>query len=303
MNDLSHIRMRLGASLYVPATRKDLSATISSPSPMARSLIVCTEDAVRHDELEPALKNLEGALAEMTTPGPALRFIRARNPHVLGRILSMTGIEKIDGFVIPKATAESLPRYLAILPENERFLLMPTVETKEAFDARSMRALRKILSGSSVRDRTLAIRIGGNDLLSVLGLRRPLDRTIYETPVGDVISSLVGIFRPEGIGLTAPVFEGIGKPDVLEKETIADLGRGLVGKTAIHPSQIPIIERVYRVSFEEMQMADAVLSDDAPAVFRLGDRMCEPATHAAWARETRLRAAAFGVERNSLAAE
>ncbi|MGB2681405.1 MAG: HpcH/HpaI aldolase/citrate lyase family protein, partial [Candidatus Competibacter sp.] len=75
--------MRLGASLYIPATRTDLAAIANGvKSPGLRSVIFCTEDSVSGRDLERALDNL-AALLPTLEPGPLLRFIRPRNPMVL----------------------------------------------------------------------------------------------------------------------------------------------------------------------------------------------------------------------------
>ena len=57
------------------------------------------------------------------------------------------------------------------------------------------------------RARILVLRIGGNDLLNLLGLRRQRGHTLYETPLGAVIARLVTTFKPHGFRLSAPVFE------------------------------------------------------------------------------------------------
>ena len=55
--------MQLGASLYVPATRADLTAIGNHVKyPGLRSVIFCTEDAIRPDDVPRALNNLEAAL-------------------------------------------------------------------------------------------------------------------------------------------------------------------------------------------------------------------------------------------------
>ena len=52
--------LQLGASLYMPATRADLAAHANGEKlPFLRSMIFCTEDAVRLDQLEGALQDLE----------------------------------------------------------------------------------------------------------------------------------------------------------------------------------------------------------------------------------------------------
>ena len=121
--------------------------------------------------------------------------------------------------------------------------------------------------------------------------------TVYQTPLGSTIGQLVTTFRPHGFNLTAPVFEYLDKGWVLAREVCRDLAQGLFGKTAIHPRQVPVIERQYRVEAGELQMAERILEDAAPAVFRLHGAMCEPATHRRWAELVRERARLYGVHR------
>ncbi len=143
--------------------------------------------------------------------------------------------------------------------------------------------------------RILCLRIGGNDLLNCLRIRRDPGRTIYETPIGDLISRLAGQFIPYGFGLTAPVFESMEHPEVLLQEVEIDINHGLFGKTAIHPDQIELIEACFRVKQSDLDEARKILEPNAPAVFRMGGRMCEPTTHSNWAKDIIHRAEVYGV--------
>lgn len=289
---ISHLR--LGASLYVPATRPDILAVANGDRhPGLRSAILCTEDSILPGQVEAALDNLRECLPRIRAERP-LVFVRPRDPETLSRILAIRGVERIDGFVLPKATVESVSAYAALAPG--RFLLMPTLETREAFDPVAISALRDLLSAPGLKERILALRIGGNDLLNLLGIRRRPGRTIYDTAVGPVIASLVATFRPHGFPLIAPVFDGFGDPETLDEEVMRDLEHGLVGKTAIHPYQVGRIERHYRVGRSELEAAEAILASDAPAVFQIDAVMCEPATHSEWARSIVERAEVYGVE-------
>lgn len=289
--------LRLGASLYVPATRDDLLQIANREKlETVRSVIFCTEDAVRTDDVGQALANLENALPGMRTSPGLLRFVRVRNPHVMGRLLQMRGISRIDGFVLPKITAANLGGYLALISGHDGpFVIMPTLETAEAFDATEMRRLRDCMSDSAVRSRILALRIGGNDLFNLLGVRRSPSRTIYETGIGHTIAMLASTFKPHGFNLTAPVCEVIDHPEVLGREVRQDLDHGLFGKTAIHPSQVGVIEDQYAVEPEEVEMAARILRPDAPAVFRMHGAMCEPATHRKVAQAILERASLYGI--------
>src|SRR5262245_22997160 len=104
--------LRLGASLYVPATREGLAAIANRRKyPFLRSVIFCTEDAVRADELPRALDNLQAMLRQLEA-SDLLRFVRVRNPEVLWNILQMDGVRGLTGFVLPKITRHNLDHYL-----------------------------------------------------------------------------------------------------------------------------------------------------------------------------------------------
>lgn len=286
--------LRLGASLYVPATRSDLTAVANGERhPRLRSVVFCLEDAVRPGDVGAALDALAASLVEWA-PSRILRFVRPRNPDVLRRLLSLPSAAAIDGFVLPKLHRRTLPAWWNALGDHPGYL-MPTLETREVFDPSEMHALRRMLSRREVRERVLSLRIGGNDLLQCLGVRRSPDATIYETALGSVIASLTTTFRPFGFNLTGPVFEGLSGFDLLRREVALDLAHGLFGKSAIHPAQVSVIEDAYAVSPEDHDAAERILDPDAPAVFRLGEAMCEPATHRRWAEVVRGRAALYGV--------
>jgi citrate lyase beta subunit len=284
----------MGASLYVPANHKDLLQVANGEKlPQARSLIFCTEDSVADRDLGWALFNLSVVLQNMRADLAAERFVRVRNPEVLARVLAMDGVHKLTGFVIPKATRHNFEAYYRQVRDTDH-VLMPTLETAEVFSEREMEAFREVLQAPGVRNRVLALRIGGNDLLALLGLRRPRGMTIYRTPLGPVIARLVTIFRPYGFMLTAPVFEHLDLPALLDQEVLEDIAYGMVGKTAIHPSQIAPIEEHYKVKPQDLAAAHAILDENSPAVFKMHDSMCEVATHRAWAERTVAQSRLFG---------
>jgi citrate lyase beta subunit len=285
----------MGASLYVPATHKDL-LQIADGELLGelRSVIFCTEDAVAESELSYALFSLSLVLQQMVERPTTERFVRVRNPEVLKRVLEMPGVEKLTGFVLPKITQHNFDAYFNQIRKTH-FMLMPTLETVEVFDDAEMKQLRLCLERPGVRDHIQALRIGGNDLLALLGIRRPRHLTIYRTPLGAVISKLVTIFRPYGFVLTAPVFEHLDNPSLLALEVEEDLAHGMIGKTAIHPSQVALIEQHYRVQHRDVDVAMRIIDESSPAVFRMHDSMCEVATHRAWAHGVLEQARVFGV--------
>jgi citrate lyase beta subunit len=287
--------LELGATLYVPAVRLDLFEIVMGVRhPGLRSVVICLEDSIRPEDVPHALTNLAALLLrlEQETGARPFAFVRPRDENMLAHILTFAGIGAVQGFVIPKATADSLPAYLRSLASDEH-LLMPTLETREVFDPVELRRLRDQLL--SIEHRILCIRIGGNDLLHNIGTRRSTVRSAYQGPLGGTIAALVTAFAPFGFSLSAPVFEHFDNPDLLRAEVEHDIEHGLLTKTAIHPGQIGVIQDAYRVAAGELAEARAILANDRGGVFAIGGSMCEPATHARWADTVIRRAALFGV--------
>lgn len=290
---------QLGASLYVPALHLKLAAVLGQAVyPRLKSVIVCTEDAVSERDLHAALAQLHRVLPTLRpTPG-FLRFVRVRNPTVLAEVLAMPGSEQLDGWVLPKVTCDSLLPYLPLLKGPHCW--MPTLETAEVFEPEAMRALRTVFMQPGLRQQILALRIGGNDLLRLLGMRRPRGLTLYDTPLGALLAQLVLTFKPHGFALTAPVFDFLDDEGLLRQEAQRDLAFGFCGKTAVHPSQIATIEDVFRVKAMELEAARRLVAPDCPAVFQLDGTMYEAAVHGPWAQRVFSRAQHFGIEPSTL---
>jgi citrate lyase beta subunit len=289
----------LGATLYLPGSREHVrEIALGRRYRQLRSAVICLEDSIRADEAPAAMRNVARLLEDLPAsdePRPLL-FVRPRDPAMLRALLKLDGIERVDGFVIPKATAESLPDYLACLV-HDHHMLMPTLETREILDPVEIRRLRDQLL--VIQERVLAVRIGGNDLLQTLGARRSAVRTIYEGPLAATVAGLVATFAPYGFFLSAPVFEHFASEAVLRDEVERDVEHGLLTKTVIHPGQIAIVEAAYAVSREELAEARAILEPDSPAVFAISGSMCEPATHQRWARTIVRRSEIFGLKREA----
>ncbi|UQZ90233.1 ATP-binding protein [Deltaproteobacteria bacterium Smac51] len=287
--------IELGATMYMPALNGSLVEVGNGwKYGNLRSLIFCTEDSVAERDLPKALDNLTLALLRLE-PAPLKRFIRPRNAELLGKLLAFKGLENIDGFVIPKADMKSLPDYFSLLENNERFAIMITIETEAAFDLPALYSLRDFLLAHPLKNRITALRIGALDLMSILGLRREPGQTIYDTPLRHVIDQLITVFRPAGFHIAAPGCEFFDAPEILAAELALDLTRGLMGKTALHPGQLDMINSAYMVSRADLDMARAINDPERPAVFRFDGRMCEKAVHANWAAGIEVRADIYGV--------
>ncbi|WP_437880005.1 HpcH/HpaI aldolase/citrate lyase family protein [Pseudomonas sp. LRF_L74] len=289
----------LGATLYMPATRSDiLELVFATKLPELRSLVVCLEDAVADIDVQTALENLRNLLLAIEAQGGRpeggpLLFVRPRDATMAAILNDWPLLRHVDGFVVPKLTLGNLAIWEQAVTNPELFL-MPTLETPDVYNPGAMVELGQALKANLDR-RIIALRIGGNDLLGCLGLRRNPARTLYATPMGYAIPMLAGVMGAQGFALTAPVFEQLATPDLLQEELELDMSHGLVGKTAIHPSQINQIQDALRVSLEDLNCARLIVNDVAPAVFKHNDAMCEPATHYKWASNILERAKWHGV--------
>lgn len=213
-----------------------------------------------------------------------------------------------------------------------RLRVMPILESPAMIHTETRdRAMQAIVDVTKAhRDDVLAVRIGATDLSSAFGLRRSRDLTVYDvTLVSFVIAEIVNVFgRPaDDFVITGPVWEHfqtaerllrpqlrmtpfaeanekklrqrlvLAGLDGLIREISLDQANGLLGKTVIHPTHVPVVHALSVVSHEEY--LDALAIADGPGggatASPYRNKMNEMKPHQAWARKTLLRAEAFGV--------
>ncbi|WP_343682237.1 HpcH/HpaI aldolase/citrate lyase family protein [Acinetobacter baylyi] len=288
--------LSLGATLYIPATRSDLWPIVTGEKyPELRSLVICLEDAINEQDVELAKQNLKQLLKKLQQQQwheqhPKV-FIRPRHIAMAAELAEWQEITALDGMVLPKFGLANFKQWLDVLPATLRY--MPTLETADSFDMEQMKELRQALPEFH---KVLVLRVGGNDLLNCLALRRPSDVTLYQTPIGTLIANLAGQFLPYGFALSAPVCEHFSQVKLLQDELYLDLQYGLSGKTVIHPAQISIVHQAYQVNEIELKQAQDILQDGCKAVFACHGSMLEPATHRRWAERILERAKVFGLK-------
>ena len=292
--------INLGATLYVPATRNDVVNLAMGSDPELRSMVICLEDSVSDDNVEMAKEHFTQALATFSKTSPEIIvYARPRSIAMLLWMLAQPGIEAINGFVIPKVNTETLHQWLSALMTTDHDF-MPTLECADVFDRNALISMRDLLM--PYVSRVTAVRIGGNDILNLLGVRRSRTKTAYDGPLGRVIRDVAATFIPAGFSVSAPVFEHYASLDLLAEEVEQDIEHGLLTKTAIHPAQLMIIHDLYRPHQQELEEARAIMKQNAAAVFGSRGSMCEPATHRNWAGRVMERASIFGTRPENQAA-
>lgn len=330
----------LGATLYIPATRPDLTATVNKRTDEGvRSVVVDLEDAVADGDLDAALANTVQTLNELSG-SRSLVFVRARTAaHIRAICAGLDpGANGLNGFVVPKFTAARGGEFLeeivsASRRHGTRLFAMPVLESpevvhRETRDAELI-AIRELLG--NYHDTVLAVRIGATDMCATFGIRRDRDLTIYDVRVvADAISAIVnhlGRYDGSGYIITGPVWEYFAdhermfRPllrqtpfadqdavrfrqqlvssdlDALLREVALDRANGIQGKTVIHPSHVPAVHALSAVTHEEYHDALDILSSDQGGVQASGyrNKMNELGPHRNWAKQTLVRARAFGV--------
>ncbi|MGF1767513.1 HpcH/HpaI aldolase/citrate lyase family protein [Enterovibrio makurazakiensis] len=280
----------LGATLYTPCTHARLSE-IMQHGLGSKSMVFCTEDAVAEYDLQESLANLRLALSN-TDDVSFYRFVRPRNSDIFSEILSFEGIDKIEGFVLPKYDLKTADDYHQVITSHPDVMVMPTLESSDILDPSNLSKIRKKLD--KIKDNVICLRIGGNDLFNLLGLKRMQYQTIYESPLRAVIEQIVIAFRPYGYEISAPVFDFINDIETLKSELYMDLNFGLFCKTAIHPRQVEIIESFYQeYSSVYIKQAESILSEQSSAVYQLNGQMMEKSCHFNWAQRTKNLASSF----------
>ncbi|MDR6506731.1 HpcH/HpaI aldolase/citrate lyase family protein [Arthrobacter oryzae] len=216
--------------------------------------------------------------------------------------------------------------------DGRRLRIMPIMESPLMIHgetrARTLSGVCDVLQAN--RDDVLAVRVGATDMSSAFGLRRSRDLTIYDVKVvASVIGDIVNMLgRPDnGFVISGPVWEHYSNServlrpllrrtpfadanemplrdriltanlDGLIREIELDLANGLLGKTVIHPTHVPLVHAMCVVSHEEYVDALEIAGKNGggASASPYGNKMNEMKPHQAWAGQTLLRAAAFGV--------
>lgn len=215
---------------------------------------------------------------------------------------------------------------------GRRLRIMPILESPAVIHlesrAQALTEIHSLLTAN--REDILAVRIGATDMSSAFGLRRSRDLTIYDVNVvANVIGDIVNVLgRPEnGFVISGPVWEHFSNTervlrpqlrltpfmrpseqelrsrimtanlDTLIREIELDLANGLLGKTIIHPTHVPLVHALNVVSHEEYLDASAIAGNThgGAAASPYGNKMNEMKPHQGWAQRTLLRAQAYGV--------
>lgn len=309
----------VGALLYCPANNKSIAhSVIQEKFGTDYSLALCLEDTINDRCVPQAEQALLHSLEKIYRARETRRFflphiyVRVRNAGQMKRLLqdSAAARELLRGFILPKFDPDNADAYLdATLQVNggsrKTYYIMPIMESPALIPlnrrADILYKIKEMLD--HVEDYVLNIRVGGNDLCHAFGLRRNSSQSIHAIrPVSNILSDIFTVFGMNYV-VSGPVWEyynGTGWDAGLYQELLDDRLCGFVGKTAIHPKQIPLINQAYQVSPEDLADAKAILGWDDTAISFVSasmdrQRMNECKTHTNWAKKTIFLSHVYGV--------
>ena len=215
----------VGALMYSPANAHTniVDALQQERYPRPFSLAFCLEDTVREEAVEEAERMLYHTLSQFAAAAreealclPPV-FVRVRSPQqmeTLAEVFSVFG-GLLTGFILPKFFTENCGAYLRTIREIGRegdYCYMPILEAPAMIDlSRRYDGLAQVRDRlEEVSDRILNIRVGGNDLCHVFGLRRHVGETIYDLrPVAALLTDIVATFAPRYV-VSGPVWGRLG---------------------------------------------------------------------------------------------
>ncbi|MFC9005946.1 HpcH/HpaI aldolase/citrate lyase family protein [Streptomyces microflavus] len=230
--------------LYVPGDRPEVVAKALGCG--ADVVIVDLEDAVAPDRKEYARSATAELLADPQTASPGAVPVHVR-VHGEDDIRALTGLPGLAGFRLPKIThAVSVHHVAAVAPGVP---LYPLLE--------SALALEHAYSIASADPAVRGIALGEADLRADLGVRE--DSGLDWSRSRLVVAARAAALPPPA----QSVFPDVRDLDGLWTSCVRGRGLGLLGRAAIHPRQLEVIERAFRPTDREIEAAEEIVAASA----------------------------------------
>lgn len=307
MVDKEILQYKVGGLLYMPAFQRNIVRKIERGQlSCLTSIAFCLEDSIRDESLDEAEATLRIILRELEVlEGLPLVFVRIRSPRHLEMFHEAIGAcsKILTGYILPKFDMSNAEAYLR-LARLIKLPIMPTFETNRVASLLTRRtellSLKQILDDS--KELVLNVRVGVNDLCNLYGLHRNVSQTVYDVGiVRDVMIDIVNVFARDYVvaGSVWNYFNGDSWTAGLRRELELDKVNGFIGKTAIHPAQLPIIFDAMKVSRADLDDANHLLNwqSNTQGVMKSSDgsRMNELKCHLTWARRIKIFSELYGV--------
>ena len=317
MFDKEVLQYKVGGLLYMPAFQRNIVQKISANKlPRLCSAAFCLEDSIQDaslDEAEASLKIILRELERLDCELPLI-FVRIRSPRHLETFHESIGSHSkiLTGYILPKVDMQNVGGFVTVAKaindaRSTPLYIMPTLESSRVASLSTRRtellSLKQALD--EIKSIVLNIRVGVNDFCKLYGLRRNINQTIYDIGVvRDVLIDILNVFAAEYVvaGSVWNYFNGDNGgawARGLQRELELDRANGFVGKSAIHPAQLPLIFDSLKVTQTDLDDANQLLDwkSSTHGVMKSSDgsRMNEVKCHLAWARRIKILSELYGV--------
>ncbi|MDF1877404.1 HpcH/HpaI aldolase/citrate lyase family protein [Sulfurimonas sp. SAG-AH-194-L11] len=291
MKDINY--MQLGATLFIPASHKDLQVILSGKKyPNLKSLVIDFEDGLEENDFDYAMQRVENILSSISGVSP-LTFIRAKDVTHLEVLLKLKSITTITGFVLAKFSLLNAESYLDLVQETKH-LIMPSIEADELFNHQKLHKLKEIILTN--KQKVLLVRFGLEDMLRQLSMRRKCDESLFDLSVtASVTGNFIATFKSVGFSVSGGVYPCFKDAKGFVKDVKRDIKEGLISKTIIHPNQIALFDEAYKVQKEEYEEALQIVNAERK-VFKLEGKMAESLTMSPYSEELIHRAQIYGIK-------
>ncbi|MET7485711.1 CoA ester lyase [Streptomyces sp. NPDC005538] len=226
--------------LYVPGDRPPIVAKALAAG--ADVVVVDLEDAVAPDRKEYARAATAELLAE-PRPDVHVRVNALGSPWAADDLRALAPLPGLSGLRLPKVT--SAEEVVAVAERAPGLPLYALLETALGIE--------RAFSIATAHPALRGITLGEADLRADLGVREDAGLDWSRSRV---------IVAARAAGL-APPPQSV-HPDIRDLEALAAScahGRalGFLGRAAIHPRQLPVIERAYLPTVEEIEQAETII--------------------------------------------
>jgi citrate lyase subunit beta/citryl-CoA lyase len=239
------------SKLFVPASRPELFAKALAGD--ADALSFDLEDAVQEARKAEARGTLEAFLRQASERPPGKILIVRVNglttPHFEAdlRAVAWAGVDMIN---LPKpesaqdvrAAAAALARVEAERRIGRPIGILANIE--------SPRGLRLALEIATAHPRVVGLQLGLGDLFEPYGIDRADARAVHATQLTVRVAA-----AEAGIWACDTVYGTVADPEGFTREADAARRLGFIGKSCIHPTQVPLANAVFRPSDAEIAAA------------------------------------------------
>jgi citrate lyase subunit beta/citryl-CoA lyase len=241
----------LRSKLFVPASRPELFAKALAGE--ADALSFDLEDAVqesRKDEarqtlrafLERAAERPAGKLLIVRVNGPGTPHFAADLAAVVGRAVDLINVPKPESAEEVREAAAALTRLEAERGIGRPIGILANIE--------SPRGVRRAAEIAAAHPRVVGLQLGLGDLFEPFGIDRADARAVHAMQLAVRLAA-----AEAGLWACDTVYGTVADPEGYAREAEAARRLGYIGKSCIHPSQVPLANAVFRPTDAEIAAA------------------------------------------------